>query len=273
MSLPATASSPESLRMARIAHELTTPVSLISGSLENLQESLASLVRYVEATEKYLTHTEEITRLRADLRLDHRLRDTPDLMQICAEGARRLNHVVNELRSVDRTAPPLADEPKDLRSIIDAAVAMARHGRSDQPLVVTDCVPSEILVLRGSQSLGQVLLNVVRNAFDALEDRDDARVDIEARLRPPASLEGGRSGGALIRVRDNGPGIPESGRELIFDEGVSTKLGRGGLGLGLAISRDLMVAMGGRLVLSPRRRGAEFLVEVPLAAPAGSARF
>jgi two-component system sensor histidine kinase HupT/HoxJ len=251
--------------MARVAHELTTPVSLISGSLENLQESLASLVRYVEATDKYVGEAEEIARLRADLRLERRMRDTAGLLEICVEGARRLSHVIDQLR-VGSAADARADgKQSDLRAIIDAAVAMAGHGRVGQPLVVTDCSPSEIWVACNPQSLGQVLLNVVRNAFDAMEGQADARVDVEARLTQSLSSRGGGSRHVAILVRDNGPGIPAERRTRIFEEGFSSKAERGGLGLGLAISSEIMAAVGGRLVLEPSSVGAAFLIEIPAA--------
>jgi two-component system sensor histidine kinase HupT/HoxJ len=244
--------------MARVAHELTTPVSLISGSLENLQESLASLVRYVEATDKYVGEAEEIARLRADLRLERRMRDTAGLLEICVEGARRLSHVIDQLR-VGSAADARADgKQSDLR-------AMAGHGRVGQPLVVTDCSPSEIWVACNPQSLGQVLLNVVRNAFDAMEGQADARVDVEARLTQSLSSRGGGSRHVAILVRDNGPGIPAERRTRIFEEGFSSKAERGGLGLGLAISSEIMAAVGGRLVLEPSSVGAAFLIEIPAA--------
>jgi len=257
--------------MARVAHELTTPVSLISGSLENLQESLTSLVRYVEATEKYLVDAEEIARLRADLRLEHRMRDTAGLLEICAEGARRLSHVVAQLRSNSPAPARPLGSPGDLRAVIDTAVVMAAHGRARRPLVRIDCTPSRIGLAVNPESLGQVVLNVVRNAFDALEGRADGRVDIEVRPCAPPGLGENVPCRTLISVRDNGPGIPIDQRERVFDEGVSSKTDRGGLGLGLAISRELMAAMGGRLDLSPFAGGAEFLIEVPTAATRDSA--
>lgn len=252
--------------MALVAHELTTPVSLISGSLENLQESLASLVRYVEATDKYVAEAEDLARLRADLRLDHRLRDTAGLLEICAEGARRLNHVVAQLRSAGTAAArPGPPGGSDLRALIDSAVAMASHGRAQPPLVVADCSPSDISVAGNPESLGQVLLNVVRNAFDALEGQSLARVDVDARLCAETRV-------ACICVRDNGPGIPASRRERIFEEGFSSKVDRGGLGLGLALSREIILAMGGRLELSPSPAGAQFLIYVPAVQSSGKPR-
>jgi two-component system C4-dicarboxylate transport sensor histidine kinase DctB len=125
-------------------------------------------------------------------------------------------------------------------------------------------MPSQISISGNPQSVGQVLLNVVRNAFDAMEGQRNGRVDIEARVRHPK----GRSASAPIAticIRDNGPGVPVHLRDRIFEEGVSSKAQHDGLGLGLAISRDIMVALGGRLELLPSRQGAAFLIEVPVA--------
>jgi two-component system sensor histidine kinase HupT/HoxJ len=245
--------------MARVAHELRTPVSLISGSLENLQESLSTLVRYVEATDKYLTEREEILQLRADLRLDRRLADTAGLLEICAEGARRLSHVVDQLRA---TAPQASTDISDLRAAVDAAAAMAAYGRRTLPLVVPDFEPSDILVRANSQSLGQVLLNIVRNAFDALEGQPDARIDITARLDDSAR----KARRALLSIRDNGPGIAPEHRDRIFDEFFSTKLEGDGLGLGLSICRDILLSMGGSIRLLTPSTGTEFLIDLPVAA-------
>jgi signal transduction histidine kinase len=256
--------TPESRRMAHVAHELTNPVSLISGSLENLQESLATVMRYVEATDKYLTTEAEVVRLRADLRLDRRLRDTVGLLEICAEGARRLTHLVAELRGDRRNASVSSEGSSDLRSIIDNAVAMVAYGRPRPPLVVVDCRPRCIAVSVDPQSLGQVVLNLVRNAFDATEGQADARVDIEARVPLAGALGAPR---VEVSVRDNGPGIPTPYRDRIFAEGFSTKSGKGGLGLGLAISREIMTSLGGSIDLLSASENTEFLVMIPIADP------
>lgn len=234
-------------------------MSLISGSLENLQESLATLVRYVEATDKYLTGSEEVSRLRADLRLDRRLADTTGLLEICAEGARRLSHVVEQLRATPPLATAPAGQASDLRAIVDAAVAMAAFGRRSRPLVVPDFSPGRIAVSGNMQSLGQVFLNLVRNAFDALDGQAGARVDIEARLRDGD----GTTCTAVVCVRDNGPGIKAEHRDRIFDEFFTTKAEGGGLGLGLSVCREIVAAMGGSIQLLTPSRGTEFLIELP----------
>jgi signal transduction histidine kinase len=75
-------------------------------------------------------------------------------------------------------------------------------------------------------------------------------------------------GAARVRVRDQGPGVPPSERESIFDpfmRGTASHLARTGNGLGLFIARRVMEAHGGRIWLTSNRSGAEFTIELPLA--------
>lgn len=253
-------------QFARVAHELRTPVSVISGSLENLQESLATLTRYVQAVDKYVTDAEEISRLRADLCVDRRLADTADLLAICAQGAQRLRHVIEQLRSATSAPTAAAGQGADLRAVVDGAVAMVVFGRAAVPAIVCDFQPAHITVAGNPQSLGQVFLNLLRNALEALDGRPDARIEIEARLQDDHC----RPQRALICLRDNGPGIAAEHRERVFDEFFSTKSGGGGLGLGLPICREILASMGGSIRLLDTAAGAAFLVSLPAGAAAVS---
>jgi signal transduction histidine kinase len=109
-------------------------------------------------------------------------------------------------------------------------------------------------VLADAYYLRQAVDNLVRNAREAMEGRDASRLDV--------SLE--RDGGtALLRIADNGPGIPPDKLERIFQPFVSTK-GKG-MGLGLAICREIAEAHAGRLeVESAVGLGTTFTLRLPL---------
>lgn len=237
--------------LARVAHELRTPVSLISGSLENLQESLRTLLLYVEATSEILGANDEANRLRRDLRLDYRLENTPGLLRICSEGAQRLNHVVNQLRFHARSPAIDAGARTDVVDALRRAVAMALHDR-ELGVDVRWRVAADVGPAAGpAEFLGQVFLNVVRNAVDALAEVPAPQLDLVVR-----AVGGGDAPRRIeVDVRDNGHGIPEHCRTRIFDEFFSTKGGAAGLGLGLSISRDIVAAVGGTIEL--RHSGAD----------------
>ncbi|MBI2923722.1 MAG: ATP-binding protein, partial [Planctomycetes bacterium] len=110
-------------------------------------------------------------------------------------------------------------------------------------------------------ALGQVVVNVVKNALDAVEGREGARVRVEAY---PAA------GGVGIRIEDNGRGIPPQDVPRIFEPFFTTKDPGRGTGLGLALSYAIMRDLRGEIeVRSDEGNGT--LVTLSLPADAGRA--
>jgi signal transduction histidine kinase len=112
------------------------------------------------------------------------------------------------------------------------------------------------LILADRNLLRQAVLNLLRNAEEALREEPGPRISVSTAKRG-ASL--------LVDVADNGPGVPERLRERLFVEAVSGR--EGTMGLGLLLCRDAMTVMGGeiRLLTAAGRSGAHFQLEVPLA--------
>ena len=101
-----------------------------------------------------------------------------------------------------------------------------------------DVVPGSLEVYADRQLLDQVLINLVRNAADATRDIDSPEMQLSAKLD---------FGRVLIRIRDNGPGIPEEAIDQIFVPFFTTK--RAGSGIGLSLSRQIMIAHRGEIVV------------------------
>jgi signal transduction histidine kinase len=109
--------------------------------------------------------------------------------------------------------------------------------------------------------LQQVLLNLIRNASDALDEAQASSpiLRIETFADPAAKQVG-------IRLQDNGPGLPTIDRDRIFEPYLTTK--SSGLGLGLAICRRIVESHGGRIDAdSSPDGGAEFTIRLPQVAP------
>jgi len=103
----------------------------------------------------------------------------------------------------------------------------------------------------------QVLLNLVRNAIDAMRSSPPE----ERRLRLKTSFDGQST--VLMSVQDSGPGIPAEDRQRIFDPFFTTK--PGGMGLGLAISSTLVANHGGKLrLVKSDAEGSAFQLEMPV---------
>jgi len=113
-------------------------------------------------------------------------------------------------------------------------------------------------VKAGPVRLQQVLVNIISNAADAVEGREDRRIALEA-------VQHGQT--VSVFIRDRGPGVPPAISDRIFDPFFTTKgVGRG-LGLGLSISYNIIKDFGGQLrVRNHEEGGAEFEIELPAAA-------
>jgi signal transduction histidine kinase len=106
------------------------------------------------------------------------------------------------------------------------------------------------------EALHRAILNVVTNAVDACEHRDDGRVEVATEYVPGAEL-------MRVTVSDNGSGIAAEDQEKIFNIFVSTKGGRG-TGLGLPVSLKIVKEHGGQIVLqSSVGAGSRFVIEIP----------
>jgi signal transduction histidine kinase len=151
--------------------------------------------------------------------------------------------------------PPPRRERFAVRPLIDeaveaAAVQAARH------VVLYNEAPVDVEVDADRDQLFRILMNLIRNAVQAVEDGVLAG---EGSVRVRAWREGSV---ALIEVADNGPGVPEAVRDHLFEAFRGS--GRaGGIGLGLAISAELTHAHGGELKLVEATAGARFRVVIP----------
>jgi two-component system C4-dicarboxylate transport sensor histidine kinase DctB len=158
----------------------------------------------------------------------------------------RIGAITGELRSFARKRTPdigaveVGSAIESVMLLIGDRVRAAgvRLERSGDPM---------LRVIADRVRLEQILINLVQNALDVLADRSDPRIVIAV------EGEGDR---ARITVSDNGPGVPQDLRNQLFTPFVT---GRDeGLGLGLAISRDIARDFGGELTLAEGGEGARF---------------
>jgi PAS domain S-box-containing protein len=149
----------------------------------------------------------------------------------------------------------------EVARLIDAAVRLARieatqHGVRIEVRVDPDLPP----VLADNIQIEQVMLNLLKNAVDAIESANSERrsIIIEAGRKDSSTIE--------ISVTDSGPGIAEELEGRIFDSFMTTK--PFGMGLGLSISRSIIEAHGGILrVVQSASSGASFAFDLPTAGP------
>jgi signal transduction histidine kinase len=207
-----------------------------------------------------------------------------------APAVRHLDVIDAEIHRLDRVVQMLVDfsrpvelqlREQDLRGVIGEVLALSAEELSTHNVTLVSRLPSSPLMANfDADLLKQALLNVIQNGAQAMpeggtlevvleEDWDSARTSGSSRQsrnsaqRPPASSAGLRY--AVLRITDEGPGIPEDIREKIFDLYFTTKSGGSGIGLAMTY-RILQLHHGSVEVQSREGRGTEFLLRIPLAA-------
>jgi signal transduction histidine kinase len=163
---------------------------------------------------------------------------------------RRIAHLLKFAKEEDYAMAPV-----NLASVVDSALTQLR-GKLDAAKVapVRNYITGPTIVADG-EKLKQVFANVLDNAIDAFDGVPENR-------RVELFIENGGSN-AVVRVRDNGCGIPPDKLDRIFNPFFTTK--EKGTGLGMAISRKIVEAHAGTMdVASEPGRGTEFVVTLPM---------
>jgi two-component system sensor histidine kinase HupT/HoxJ len=240
--------------VAGVAHELNNPISFVLGNVYSLQRYTSRLARYLAAVHRGAT-PEELSALRAELRIDRVIEDLQPLIDGTIEGAERTRAIVDGLKrfsAVDREERRRFDLVAVVRRSIHWVAKAAKSGFE----VELDLPPA--LELEGSPGqLQQVLMNLVQNAHDATAAQP------EPLLRVSVKVDGAA---AVVEFRDNGPGIDPENLPRLFDPFFTTKPVGKGTGLGLAISYGIVERHGGTLSAANHPDGgAVFTVRLPLA--------
>jgi two-component system C4-dicarboxylate transport sensor histidine kinase DctB len=161
----------------------------------------------------------------------------------------RIGRITDELRAFSRKADGRV-EPTLVSEVIEGSVLLtaSRSRRHDARLVRDDAPAAGLSVLGERIRLEQVLVNLLQNAFEAVEKRPHGVVSLSVR-------DAGDT--VQITVADNGPGLAPEVERGLFTPFLTTK--PQGLGLGLVIARDIVVGFGGQLtVISTPGEGAAF---------------
>ncbi|MEM8836269.1 MAG: ATP-binding protein [Planctomycetota bacterium] len=239
----------ESKRQLSRARELAALGEMAAGIAHEVRNPLGSIKLFAAA-------------LRDDLA---GMPDEQRLADRIAEGVQRLDAVVGDVLRFARDQR-LMIEPIDSCDLVERALADCDAAiRAVEANVTFSCEP--VRFEGDSGMLRQALVNLLRNACDALEDRAaemsrDIAIDIaETSL---VDADGASVQAMAFRVRDSGPGIPEEVVTRVFNPFYSTR--SSGTGLGLAITHRIVDAHGGRLSISNVSvGGAEARIVIPKA--------
>jgi signal transduction histidine kinase len=210
---------------ASVAHEINNPIAFVHSNLNRLEELWAK----PEAEE-----------------------DVTEILQECREGTERVRLIVSDLLSLARRSDRRS-EAVDLHEVISSVLPVVRKYARHRAQLETELrgVPR---LLGDPLLLGQVVLNLVMNALQAIPEGEPERNRVGI-----ATFFDGKS--VWLRVEDTGPGIPEEVRERIFDAFYTTK--PDGTGLGLAVTHQIVTRHHGELEVETGPSGTRIVVRFP----------
>ncbi len=186
-----------------------------------------------------------------------------EFVGIILEEVERLDRVVGSV--LDYARPSKGElGAVDLNAVVRRTVTVLASDRAEECEIVTDLSDGLPPVRADAEQLRQVLINLVRNAVQAMGGQGTVRVSTAIHAVPPAAIAAAPTGEWVeVSVRDAGPGIAPQVLKNLFVPFFTTK--ERGTGLGLAISQRMVEEMGGRIeVASHLGDGATFTVLLPV---------
>jgi PAS domain S-box-containing protein len=214
---------------AGVAHEINNPLAYVQMNLELAAKALADAGGPAEAAES---------------------------VRVAIEGAERVRGIVRNLRTLSRAEEDVL-EAVDLRELLDSTLTLAASALTPKARVVRRYDPVPRALGTGGR-LGQVFLNLVLNATDAIPE--GAAGDHEVCV----STATGADGRAIVEIADTGGGIASEHAGRVFDPFFTTKPVGAGTGLGLAICHRIVTGLGGDIGFTSRAGGGTvFRVSLP----------
>ena len=237
---------------AGIAHEIQNPLNFVNNFSEVNDELLKELNAEAEKG-----NLEEVKAIASDIKFNSE--------KINHHG-KRADSIVKGMLQHSRTSSG-NKEPTDINALCDEYLRLAYHGlrakdKSFNAVTKTDFDNSISKINVVPQDIGRVILNLINNAFYAV---DEKKKQIGDGYEPTVSVSTKKNNGKVeIRVSDNGNGIPQKLLDKIFQPFFTTKPTGQGTGLGLSLSYDIVKAHEGDLKVETKEgEGSTFYIALP----------
>lgn len=241
------------LMAASIIHDINNPLSTVQGAFSVLEESLQDIVPYLKAVEdlKKSLKPEDRARLQTKGDIAFFAKNAEDMVRLGAKSVVVINKIVASLKTFSR-ADRGTMTSENLNKVLEGVAEIAWcQIRTKAELVKKYGEIPEILC--NAQQLGQVFMNLLVNAAQAIPTRGTITVETRA-----------EKGNIVVRISDTGQGIPPEIMQKIFEPFFTTKEPGKGTGLGLSITRDIIEKHKGTIqVESTVGKGTAFTMRFP----------
>jgi two-component system, NtrC family, sensor kinase len=250
-----------------IAHEINTPTQFISSNVGFISDAFADVKNIIDALiAGSETNTLSSTLLRAALEeADWSYLETeiPKAIKQSQDGLARVTSIVRAMKEFSHPGGKSA-EPTDINHIIETTITVAKNEWKYSSEMTLDLAPDLPVVNCISDSIGQVILNLLVNAAHSITEKLGKTPEGgKGRITIKTESDGSS---VLIHIADTGCGIPEQYREKIFDPFFTTKEVGKGTGQGLAIAYDVVTRKhGGTLSFTTVfDEGTTFTIKLPM---------
>jgi len=253
--------------VASVAHEIKNPVGCITGNFEFLFSYCDKLLKILSAYEVEITEIPaKLSLLKEESDLDFILEDLPKILKSMGTGSERLTKIVGSLQNfshMDETKR----QPADIHECIESTLIILNNRLKDGIKVIKNYGSLPPINCYSGQ-LSQVFMNIISNAIDALIDKKN-EPGVSANWQPQITISTDfvelDAEWMLIKIADNGPGMPPAIQKRVFDTFFTTKPVGKGTGLGLAISHQIVTQKhGGQLLMrSVPETDTEFQILLP----------
>ncbi|MEH2126330.1 MAG: ATP-binding protein [Nostoc sp.] len=256
--------------VAGIAHEINNPVNFIAGNLVyaiNYTQDLLKLISLYQ--HHYPAPVAEIKAAIAEMELEFLTVDYLKLLDSMKFGTERIQEIVLSLRNFSR----LDESDKkivDIHEGIDSTLIILQSRLINQQICQVITIDKEYgnlpLVECYAGLINQVFMNIITNAIDAIFENFESVYSTQKSpvIRIRTEVTDNRQ--VVIRIADNGTGIPKDIQKRLFDPFFTTKPVGKGTGLGLSISYQIVVEKhcGQLQCISTVKEGTEFIITIPI---------
>jgi two-component system, LuxR family, sensor kinase FixL len=229
---------------AELAHvtRMTTLGEMTASIAHEINQPLAAVVNNASACLRWLAA--------------HNLEEARQSAALIISDGHRAGEIISRIRALVKKAPPRKDWVYINETILEVIALARSEAQKNRVSLQTQLSSDAPLILGDRIQLQQVILNLIINAIEAMSENNEGPRELQVVSEKDGSQE------VLVAVRDSGPGLDPKSLNHLFTAFYTTK--PQGMGMGLAISRSIIEAHGGRLWATANEdRGATFQFTLP----------
>ncbi len=229
---------------AGIAHEMNTPIGVITSSADNFERCVTRILKAIE-------NSQSLEEVRSDRGFLASVKIVRENSHVLSEASGRIAKIVQDLKAF--SVEDSSEESANLHDCVENTLALIAH-RVHDGITVSRELSQGLTVACSPAIVNQVLMTLLTNAVQAIQG--SGRITVETRKQENR---------ANVRISDTGVGISEDKLKNLFEFGFTTKGTRVGIGIGLANAYSAIQMHGGELTVSSALgQGSVFTVTLPV---------